>query len=81
MAAYALLGKRDYVTAEQYLRRCVELSHRAPWPTDRASFYRWMRRGIEARDAFVLSMNREFLWEPARNDEEFKELTRLVGLA
>jgi serine/threonine-protein kinase len=126
LAAYALLGKGDFATAERYLRKCVDLSQRAPWPTaklgralvglgrldearalaselehraltertmsgpaiatvylhlgDREAFYRWMERGIEDRDAFALSVNREFLWEPAREDDRFRALVRRVGL-
>jgi tetratricopeptide (TPR) repeat protein len=48
---------------------------------DHASFYYWMHRGIDERDAFALSLNREFLWNPARHEPAFRGLLERVGLA
>jgi hypothetical protein len=39
-----------------------------------------MNRGIDARDAFALALNREYLWDPARHEPEFDALLRRVGL-
>lgn len=47
---------------------------------DHDQFYRWMNRGIDARDAFALALNREYLWDPARHEPEFDALLRRVGL-
>jgi eukaryotic-like serine/threonine-protein kinase len=89
--AYVGLGRID--EARQLL---VELEQRAETdPTvsgpaiatlqlhlgDHAGFYRWMNRGIDDRDPFAVSLAREFLWDPARQDSEFAELLRRVGLA
>jgi tetratricopeptide (TPR) repeat protein len=47
---------------------------------DHASFYRWMHRGIDERDPWVLALDREFLWDSARDDPAFRELRQRVGL-
>ena len=47
---------------------------------DLESFYRWINRGIDERDPFALSLNREFLWDPARDDPGFQGLLDRVGL-
>jgi serine/threonine-protein kinase len=47
---------------------------------NREEFYRWVNRGIDERDAFALSLSREFLWNSARNDPEFRGLLQRVGL-
>ena len=44
-------------------------------------FYHWINRGIDERDPFALSLEREFLWDPARHDREFQGLLQRVRLA
>lgn len=47
---------------------------------DHASYHRLMRRAIADRDPFALSIDREYLWAAAHDDDEFRELRTLVGL-
>lgn len=47
---------------------------------DHEAFYRWMHHGLDQRDPFALSLNCEFLWDPARGAPAFEELKRKVGL-
>jgi eukaryotic-like serine/threonine-protein kinase len=88
----ALVGLGRVVEARQLVE---ELERRAPHePTisapavatlhlhlgDHAAFYQWMHRGIDDRDVWALSLNCEFLWEPARHEPEFARLLQRVGL-
>lgn len=45
------------------------------------AFYRWMHRAYDVRDPFALGLYGEYLWDPAREEPEFRELLERVGLA
>jgi serine/threonine-protein kinase len=47
---------------------------------DRDAFYHWAHRSIDDCDPFAMAINRERLWNPARDEAEFRELVRRVGL-
>jgi eukaryotic-like serine/threonine-protein kinase len=47
---------------------------------NRDEYFRRMMQGIDARDPFALSLNREFLWQAARADPRFRELLERVNL-
>jgi serine/threonine-protein kinase len=84
------LGRRDEARAllAELEQRADEATMSAPAVAtlqlnlgNREEFYRWINRGIDERDAFALSLNREFLWNSARHDPEFLDLLKRVGLA
>jgi tetratricopeptide (TPR) repeat protein len=83
------LGRRDEALAllAELEQRAHEATMSAPAVAtlhlhlgNREEFYRWVNRGIDERDAFALSLSREFLWNSARNDPEFRGLLQRVGL-
>jgi hypothetical protein len=47
---------------------------------DRDAFYHWAKRSIDECDPFAMAINRERLWDPARDEPGFGELVRRVGL-
>jgi TolB-like protein len=47
---------------------------------DRAGFYAWMERGLEDRDPFAMSVHREFLWDAAHEEPEFRAIVRRLGV-
>jgi tetratricopeptide (TPR) repeat protein len=82
-------GRRDEAEAilEELERRADEATMSFPAVAtlylalgDHDQFFRWMNRGIDARDAFALALNREYLWDPARHEPEFEALLRRAGL-
>jgi serine/threonine-protein kinase len=84
------LGRRDEAQAllAELEQRAHEATMSAPAVAtlqlhlgNREAFYHWIHRGIDERDPFALSLGREFLWNPARQDPEFLGLLRRVGLA
>ena len=84
------LGRRDEALAllAELEQRAHEATMSAPAVAtlqlhlgNRDEFYRWINRGIDERDPFALSLGREFLWNPARQDPEFRSLLQRVGLA
>jgi tetratricopeptide (TPR) repeat protein len=48
---------------------------------DHDAFYRWMDRGLEARDPYALALKVEGLWERARGEPRFQAMLERVGLA
>ncbi|MBC8424557.1 protein kinase [bacterium] len=47
---------------------------------DRDAYFRWMDQALEDREPFCVALKVERLWEPAWDDERFRELVRRVGL-
>ena len=65
IAAYALLGKKAYAEAEQYLVPCVELSGRAAWPVAKLGVtYHSLGRTADAR-ALLAELEQRAATEPA----------------